>query len=150
MDQTIIGAYERFEELAPHIAALIKKPGFGKTHPVYKDLRRWLNICELIAVGINQDAFSERISLDYWGDVLPDTHRDAKEFIEFIRQESGTSESFLELEKLIRKRKWKPRPALRNTYKSSPGSSIWVVGAIALMIGGSVGFLLGALMTRPE
>jgi hypothetical protein len=113
MDQAIIGAYEKFEELAPRSGALIKQPNFSKTHQDYKDLRRWLNICELIAVGINQDAFSERISLDYWGDVLPGTYRDAKEFIEFIRQKEGTSESFYELEKLIGKRKWRPRPAAR-------------------------------------
>jgi hypothetical protein len=84
MDEAIIKAYEKFEELTSRIAALIEQPGFDQTHQEYKDLRRWLDICELIAVGINQDSFSNRISLDYWGDVLPDTYRNAKEFIDFV------------------------------------------------------------------
>lgn len=111
MDEKIIGLYEKFEELAPRSAKLVAQDGFDKTNEDYKALRRWLNICELIAAGINQDAFSERISLDYWGDVLPGTYRHAKAFIEFVRQKEQTSESFLELEKLVAKRKWKPRPA---------------------------------------
>jgi hypothetical protein len=113
MDQEIIKAYERFEQLAPRSAALTKQQGFGKTNADYKALRRWLNICELIAVGINKGAFSERISLDYWGKVLPDASRDAKDFIIFVRQNDKAPETFCELEKLVRRRKWRPRPSVK-------------------------------------
>ena len=40
----------------------------------YKDARTFLNICELIAVGVNKGAFSESVSKAYWGDVLPNAY----------------------------------------------------------------------------
>ena len=61
MDQTIINLYNKFRELAPKIKALPSYSDFAKSNE-YKDVRAFLNICELIAVGINEGAFSERVS----------------------------------------------------------------------------------------
>jgi hypothetical protein len=67
MDTNIVEAYEKFRILAPISPQLVEQPGFDHTHNDYKALRRWLNICELIAVGVNKDAFSNRVSKDYCG-----------------------------------------------------------------------------------
>jgi hypothetical protein len=39
-----------------------------------------------IAVGINEGAFSERVSQAYWGDVLPDSYVDALPLIQWVRK----------------------------------------------------------------
>jgi Domain of unknown function (DUF4760) len=105
MDTNIIDAYEKFLILAPTSPQLVEKPSFDHTHTEYKALRRWLNICELIAVGVNKDAFSNRVSKDYWGDVLLKSYRDAEPFVKFVRQTEGTPETLVDLEKLAKK--WK-------------------------------------------
>src|ERR1700730_14988510 len=78
MDTNIIDLFKQFEETTPLIPGLLSSPTFGPKSPEHYTLRKWLNICELIAVGVNKGAFSERVSLDYWGDVLPDSFKTAK------------------------------------------------------------------------
>jgi len=104
MDADIITAYHRFQELVPAISQII-----ARLDPLldndYRELRKWLNICELIAVGVNRGAFSNRVTCDYWGDVLPDTFSQAKAFILYIRQTPGhgSPATYCDLEKLCRR-----------------------------------------------
>jgi uncharacterized protein DUF4760 len=102
MDDDIVKSYDRFLELTSDIPALISNPNIEPNDPELRELRKWLNICELIAVGVNLGAFSEKVSLDYWGDVLPDTFRESELFIKFLRRnpEFGTPHTYLELERL--------------------------------------------------
>jgi hypothetical protein len=122
MDPASITAYENFEKVAANAAQLVAQQGFGKTHPDYAHFRHWLNVCELIAVGVNKDAFSERVALDYWGDVLPTTFNDAKPFITFVRETYKTPESFVDLETLVKR--WTEREA------STGCPSRWTMGGI--------------------
>jgi hypothetical protein len=68
----------------------------------YAKVRAWLNICELIAVGVRKGAFSESVSFDYWGDVIPGNYQTAKELIEKIRTTpgEGSKHTYEDLEKL--------------------------------------------------
>jgi hypothetical protein len=72
--------------------------------PRYKDVRSFLNICELIAVGVREKAFSTRVSYAYWGDVLPQTFHAARPLIERIRATpgEGTRYTYLDLQLLCR------------------------------------------------
>ena len=56
-------------------------------------------------MGVNLEALSEKISLDYWGDVLPESWDRAALFIKFLRRTPGmgSSHTYTELEKLVRK-----------------------------------------------
>jgi hypothetical protein len=74
-------------------------------------VRAWLNVCELIAVGVNYDAFSEIVSEAYWGDVIPKTYQTAKGFIDEVRKGDGSSLSYKDLEDLAKKWASKPSPA---------------------------------------
>ena len=109
MDDKIIEIYKKFEETIPGIAALVSNPTFGPNSPEHHDLRKWLNICELIAVGVNKGAFSENISLDYWGDIIPDTFNDALLYIRYIRRtpRMGGPLTYCEQERLCEK--WRGR-----------------------------------------
>src|SRR6266446_1306544 len=57
----------------------------------------FLNICELIAVGIKKRAFSKSVSKAYWGDVIPKSYRDAKQLIDDIRRtpEEGSRYTYI-------------------------------------------------------
>jgi hypothetical protein len=89
MDEKVIELYREFEQTTPKIREVISQPTFGPQSPEHHVLRKWLNICELIAVGVNKGAFSESVSLDYWGDVLPASFNDAKPYIDHVRGTLG-------------------------------------------------------------
>ncbi len=111
MDDTVVKLYKTFKQLSPTIKELLAKPDLTKTQE-YHDIRAFLNICELIAVGINEGAFSDRVSYAYWGDVLPHSYRDAEPLIKQIRNTpgEGTAHTYADLEKLCKKWTSKEEP----------------------------------------
>jgi uncharacterized protein DUF4760 len=100
-DKTMIDLYNKFKEKAPAITS-VPQP---EDRSDYNDIRMWLNICELIAVGVRKGAFSKRVSFDYWGDVIPKSYRTAERLIDDIRNnpEEGSQHSYVDLEKLAKK-----------------------------------------------
>jgi Domain of unknown function (DUF4760) len=111
MDTDLVKLYKLFKQIAPTL-----KEGslsdFTKTEH-YHQIRDFLAICELIAVGVNEQAFSARVSWAYWGDILPQSYRDAKPLIDYVRKTpgEGTSRTCCELEKLCNR--WAKRPPKR-------------------------------------
>ncbi len=107
MDTETIELYERFKKIS--VVTVRSTPMPAKLDmQEYKDARRFLNICELIAVGVNYGAFSEQISLVYWGDVLPNSHRRMMPLIEDIRStdDEGGSETYIDLQRICER--WSP------------------------------------------
>jgi hypothetical protein len=104
MDQTMIELYSEFKTIAPIIASHPSIPEFAKTKE-YEKVRAFLNICELIAVGINQDAFSERVSYAYWGDVLPYAYNTTLPLIKYVRDNTndGSAATYIDLERICKK-----------------------------------------------
>jgi hypothetical protein len=104
MDDKIIGLYKKFRSREGTFEAWAANPAF-RHDPDYDDIRAFLNICELIAVGIFHKAFSKKISYAYWGDVLPNCYRHARPLIEKIRQtpSEGTKHTYIDLQKLCKK-----------------------------------------------
>ena len=60
-----------------------------RVDPTYRKIRAFLNLCELIAVGVKQKTFSERVSYAYWGDVLPQTLQHMEPLLREIRATPG-------------------------------------------------------------
>src|SRR6266550_4682454 len=87
MDKTVIDLYNKFKANAP-LTAFVSDP-LDLTRRYYNDTRAFLNICELIAVGVNKGAFSKSVSQAYWGDVIPDAYQTAKQLINNIRTTPG-------------------------------------------------------------
>jgi hypothetical protein len=84
MDQEAVKLYDRFKKIDVSVLRSTPLPiklGLDE----YKDARTFLNICELIAVGVNKGAFSESVSKAYWGDVLPNAYRKMDAFIRDVR-----------------------------------------------------------------
>jgi Domain of unknown function (DUF4760) len=106
MDRSMIELSDHFREAVPKIRAAVSIPEFIATNrDDYKKIRSFLNVCELIAVGINYNIFSEKVALAYWGDVLPRSFEAAAPLIKYIRTtpDLGTPATYRDLEKLCRK-----------------------------------------------
>ena len=110
MDDTVIALYNDFRRIAPSIASLPSMENFVGT-PDYTRVRAFLNICELIAVGISERIFSERIAYAYWGDVLPWSYQATEPLIKYVRSTpgEGTPSTYLDLEKISKR--WAKRNA---------------------------------------
>ena len=93
LDDTLVKLYKRFKQLSPTIKELLAKPYLTNTQE-YHDIRAFLSICELIAVGIKKSAFSKSVSFAYWGDIIPDSYQTAKELITNIREARAIAESW--------------------------------------------------------
>jgi hypothetical protein len=104
LDREIISLYDRFKKI--DVSLLRSTPIPTKLDLVeYKDARAFLNICELIAVGVNKGAFSESVAKAYWGDVLPNAYRKMRAFIRDVRasNDEGGPFTYSDLEQLCDK-----------------------------------------------
>ncbi len=112
MDATGIELYSDFRRIAPGIAAVASMESFVATEE-HARVRAFLNVCELISVGINERVFSERVSYAYWGDVLPWSYQMAEPLIQYVRQRpgEGTPATYRDLERVAKE--WAERNARR-------------------------------------
>ena len=87
-DEKLIAIYETFKTEIRAVVngapmnTVVKSEHYGK-------VRFFLNLCELIAVGVRREAFSDQVSFHYWGDVLRNAFRDSKPLIDYVRSERG-------------------------------------------------------------
>ena len=108
-DERMLALYETFKteiRAVVHGAPMntvVKSEHYGK-------VRSFLNLCELIAVGVRREAFSDQVSFHYWGDILRDAFRDSKPLIDYVRSERGEGgpATYCDLEWLCNK--WRDRP----------------------------------------
>lgn len=101
MDEDMVDLYNRFKKI--NVPGLRSIPSPGKyDQQDYKDARFFLNICELIAVGVNHGAFSETVAKAYWGNVIPDCYEKMYSFIRDVRSsnDEGSSTTYIDLEKI--------------------------------------------------
>jgi Domain of unknown function (DUF4760) len=112
MDATGIELYNDFRRIAPGIAAITSMESFVAT-PEHSRVRSFLNVCELISVGINERVFSEEVAYAYWGDVLPWSYQAAEPLIQYVRQRQGegTPATYRDLERVAKM--WADRNAKR-------------------------------------
>jgi len=99
MDDKLIVLYKTFKKHTKDVVKLMADPNFVETTE-YHDIRAFLNICELIAVGVNEKAFSNRLSYKYWGVVLSDSYNATLPLIQKIREMPGEGEAntYIELQ----------------------------------------------------
>jgi Domain of unknown function (DUF4760) len=133
MDKTVIDLYNDFKEIAPSISSLPSIADFAKTDDC-KKARAFLNICELIAVGINEGAFSERVSYQYWGDVLPGAYKDTLPLIKYVREsgDDGNAATYVDLEKVCKK--WTGVPAKQMSRR------LPLLGIVAALLSAGLSF----------
>jgi hypothetical protein len=105
-DAGLFKLYNRFREIDVD-RLLDLSPDQWRHDEHYKNARQFLNICELIACGVQYKAFSKRISRRYCGDILVDSYKEKKELINKIRETQGEGNANTYLDLQIVCDKWK-------------------------------------------
>ena len=100
-----IDLYKTFKAKARLITSIPDPVLDVERRNAYEDIRAFLNICELIAVGVRKRAFSKGVSKAYWGDVIPSSYQTAKQLIDDIRRTPGEGSryTYIDLEKVAKK-----------------------------------------------
>jgi hypothetical protein len=66
MDENIFKIYSDFRAALPNVVSIVSRPVLTHTDPDYLALIKWLNICEMLAMGVRSKAFSDPIAYQYW------------------------------------------------------------------------------------
>jgi hypothetical protein len=118
MDKGMVDAHAAFEEAVIALKEHLKEgktiEEFCKDGKAYKDVRAYLNIHELLAVGIKNKVFDEDVCYNYWSDALVRHTAETHELIEHEASAEGAEASYLELRNLsikwkVRTTKWQER-----------------------------------------
>jgi hypothetical protein len=129
MDEATVALYERFRgidcnALCSRLRQCSIPMADQKDKKEYQDVRRWLNICELIAAGVRYKALSNGVSHAYWSDVLSEAYTKTESLIGDIRTTKGEGSelTYSDLEWLLKTKKWRPRPARRRCRSTGASS----------------------------
>ena len=86
MDEKILASYYNYVEAAKHLDNVGDMDGFARTEN-YKTIRNYLNIHELIAVGMYQGVLSRAICHHFWSNLMIEAYDDCRAVIEHAQKE---------------------------------------------------------------
>jgi len=120
LDEKMLEAHKDFEkalkQLKVHLADGGAVKGFAETNEdTYRQIWKYLNVHELVAVGIRRKVFDGRVCYNFWGDALVRHARETEAVIAY-EIETGTPSAYLELRLLNAKwarraQKWREKHA---------------------------------------
>jgi len=84
MDEKMLTAYDSYVASKAQIAQHPDIKQFCVTKD-YEHVRAYLNILELMAVGVHNNAFDQRICYVYWNDFIKGTVRDCRPLLDHLR-----------------------------------------------------------------
>jgi hypothetical protein len=84
MDEKLLIAYDQYRTAVDALRNVTDLDAFCKTED-YHHVRSYLNVLELMAVGIENSTFDERICYVYWKGFILDAMRDTARLIDHIR-----------------------------------------------------------------
>jgi hypothetical protein len=99
MDAHVVEKYNAFNEAIKELGKAPSIGQFAESKP-YEQIRAFLYILELMAVGIHNKIFDQRICYDYWGDVVKRGYTETKAVVDFVRAKPGCDETFSDLIRL--------------------------------------------------
>lgn len=123
-DSSIVKLFQAFDD---HVEVVSKQIEDGKTlkeivrGDEYKTVHACLNIHELIAVGISNWVFDEKVAYNYWSGALVGHCKDASKIIDFSRSDPDDLSAYIAMMDL--NKRWKKKLdgwALRQRKRRSP------------------------------
>jgi hypothetical protein len=99
MDEKMLLAYRKFIDGVEELKKATSIEEFSKTGS-YTDIRTYLNVHELMAVGIHNKIFNQRICYEFWSDELERAYRETKPLITYVRSHPGCGETYTDLIRL--------------------------------------------------
>lgn len=118
MDEKMLLAWDRLDWAIKLLKShKVSVEDFASTEE-YRHIRAYLNIHELIAVGVLNGVFDDDVCYEYWSQALADVCSDTREVITYARSLPDCQDTYRDLVRL--NEKWMKRAAL----KPSPCSKI--------------------------
>lgn len=108
MDRTMLDAYSKYEEALEELDKANSIEGFCRDNrEKCEAIRTYLNVNELIAIGINRKVFDEEVCFNFWSDLLVNIRHRSGEIIEKDRKEEGSGETYSDL--IVLAERWAKR-----------------------------------------
>jgi hypothetical protein len=99
MDHQMICAHERYRHAVGVLQKAIDINEFADSKHG-QAMRAYLNVHELMAVGIKSKAFDDRVCKEFWIVELGDAREDCNRYLRHLRTDPKEKRTFTELEKL--------------------------------------------------
>jgi len=103
MDGPMLDAFARYKAASAKLAAAFGNKtnlkAFMET-PEYHHVRSYLNVDELLAVGVRTGCFDEDVCYHYWSDSLIERFKECEYLIKHLQQQPDGVATYLELTKL--------------------------------------------------
>jgi hypothetical protein len=115
LDQHTINAFQSYRRGVDVLKTSVSTKGFAKTS-AYKDIRFYLNIHEVLAVGIRDKIFDSDLAFNYWSGELKRAHKDCEQVIEHAKEVDWPG-TYYELTELHRRWKNKEGRWARSSIK---------------------------------
>jgi hypothetical protein len=100
MDKTLLDAHKEFEKgtrsLKKHLDDGHSLAAFDGNSD-YKSIRNYLNLHELMAVGIKQGVLDDHVCYFYWSGELYRAHNSCKSLIDYIQKKPGERNTYIQL-----------------------------------------------------
>lgn len=116
LDSANLAAGEKF---TPGLSAVEKLIAKGESFDEivktrhYKSVEAYLNIHELLAVGLRNSVFDENTCFDYWADALLAHYSDAQNMLTLMRKVPGNETVYVQVQRLSEK--WQKKKSKRTS-----------------------------------
>jgi hypothetical protein len=101
MDQQMIVAFDSFHKGLEEMGKFESVEEFrDRQRDHYLAIRKYLNVHELIAVGIRKEVLDEEVCYHYWCDTLTNGYQDAKRVIDYLRTRPRNKYTYADFEAL--------------------------------------------------
>lgn len=122
-DEKMLDAYDKFHDAIGVMQNASSPAEFctsKETRKEYFSIRKYLNIHELVAVGIKQKVLDKTFAYTYWGDVLVSNCNVARPVLDYVRSRPRNAFTYVDLEKLNNAWKKKTERAMATRLKAQP------------------------------
>jgi Domain of unknown function (DUF4760) len=129
MDKELLELYNRFENNVGRLSSAMTDTTTMEELAAmanYPDIRGYLNIHELIAVGIRTKVLDERVCYHYWSTILVGQCNAAERIMTVMRRQPEDSAAYLEMREL--KKRWEKKLA---RWRRAQGTRLAAVAVAA-------------------
>jgi Domain of unknown function (DUF4760) len=114
MDKEMLAAYSGYTAGLKLLKEFSLIEDFSNT-PEYRSIRTYLDVNELISVGINRKVFDERVCYGFWRTILTTARRDAAKVIDYARNQPNGERTYDQL--LLVNARWTSRPRIWQRWR---------------------------------
>lgn len=115
MDKEMLAAYAGYTAALRKLKEAISMENFSGT-PEYQSIRTYLDVNELMSIGINQKVFDQRVCYGFWCTILTTACRDAAKVIDHARNQPNGEQTYDHL--LLVNARWTGRPQIWQRWRS--------------------------------